>query len=157
MREKTMKKHLLIFILLLAIPLLATYTKHDALLDGTLGVLATATATNGPAADFLSKHIGVANAAYIGVTVLFTPAAGSASTVDFVFEVSYDGGGSAGHWATFAGAEIKVATNTPAAEGSIVRVFYEMAVYGASHFRLKSVKNNDAANDITAVNVVVSR
>ena len=155
-----MKRYLAILILILAVPLVASYRWHDALLDGTRGVLATDTATN--VTDFTSKDMLVYDVPVIGVTVMFDRAAGSASTVDFVFEACYDGGSNGppvtgAHWATFAGTDIKVATNTAVVTGSTVRVFYEVAVYGASHFRLKSVTNNDVANNITAVNVVVSK
>ena len=155
-----MKKLIIISILILAIPLLATWNRSDALLDGTLGVLATATATNG--AEFDSEEVIVYDTPFIGVTAMYNRAAGSALTVDFVFEVCYDGGSdgpalTAAHWATFNGTDIKIATETAAVTGTTVRVFYEIAVYGASHFRWKSVKNNDTANNITAVNVVVSK
>lgn len=155
-----MKKLIVILMLILVIPLMATYTRHDALLLTSVDILATGTATN--EAEFTSKDLLVYNVPIIGVTAIFSRAAGSASNIDFVFEVCYDGGSngppvSGAHWATFVGAEINVATNTEVVTGTTVRVFYEISVYGASHFRLKSVKNNDGANDITGVNVVVSR
>ena len=155
-----MKKLIIISILILAIPLLATWNRSDALLDGTLGILATATATNG--AEFDSEEVIVYDVSAIGVTAMYNRAAGSALTVDFVFEVCYDGGSdgpapATAHWATFIGTDIKIATETAAVTGTTVRVFYEIAVYGASHFRLKSITNNDTANNITAVNVVVSK
>ena len=148
----TMKKYMIVFILILTIPLFATYRRHDTLLDGTLAVVATTTATNG--SEFTSKDLITYDTPYIGVTAIFTRAAGSALTIDFTFEVSFDNGTT---WATFKGVDVKVATNTAAVTGTTVRVFYEMAVYGASHIRLKSVKNNDTANNITAVNVIISR
>ena len=155
-----MKKYILILIFILTVPLLATYKRHDALLDGTLGVLATATATNG--AEFTSEEVIVYDTPVIGVTAIYSRAAGSALTVDFVFEVCYDGGSdgpplATATWATFNGTDIKIATETAAVTGTTVRVFYEMTVYGASHFRVKSITNNDTANNITAVNVVVSK
>ena len=155
-----MKKLIIISILILAIPLLATWNRSDAILDGTLGILATATATNG--AEFTSEEVIVYDTPVIGVTAIYGRAAGSALTVDFVFEVCYDGGSggpapTAAHWATFNGTDIKIATETAAVTGTTVRVFYEIAVYGASHFRVKSITNNDTANNITAVNVVVSK
>ena len=155
-----MKKYIVVLMLILAVPLLASYRWHGALLDGTLGVVATDTATNGT--DFDSKEMLVYDVPIIGVTVIFSRAAGSASTVDFAFEVCYDGGSNGppvtgAHWATFKNTDIKVATNTVAVTGTTVRVFYEISVYGASHFRVKSIKNNDAVNNITAVNVVVSK
>jgi len=155
-----MKKFILISILILAVPLMATWSRSGALLDGTLGITATNTATNG--AQFDSKEIIVYDTPFIGVTAIFTRAAGSALTVDFVFEVCYDGGNNGpapatAHWATFKGTDTKIATQEAATTGTIVRCFYEIRVAGASHFRLKSVKNNDTVNDITNVNVVVSR
>ena len=155
-----MKKFIMILILILTVPLLATWNRSDALLDGTLGILATATATNG--AEFDSKEIIVYDTPFIGVTAMYDRAAGSALTVDFVFEVCYDGGSdgpapATAHWATFNGTDIKIATETAVVTGTTVRVFYEIAVYGASHFRVKSITNNDTANNITNVNVVVSK
>ena len=155
-----MKKYIVVLMLILVVPLLASYRWHGALLDGTLGVVATDTATNGT--DFDSKEMLVYDVSAIGVTFIFSRAAGSASTADCTFEVCYNGGSNGppvtgAHWATFKNTDIKVATNTVAVTGTTVRVFYEISVYGASHFRVKSIKNNDAVNNITAVNVVVSK
>ena len=155
-----MKKLIIISILILTVPLLATYKRHDALTAGTLGVLATATATNGT--DFTSVELPVHNTPFIGVTAMYNRAAGSALTVDFVFEGCYDGGTdtepvATAHWATFKGTDIKIATQEAVVTGTTVRCLYEIRVAGISHFRWKSVKNNDTVNDITNVNVVVSR
>ena len=147
-----MKKHLIIFLLILAVPLMGTWRRSTALLDGTLGVAATATATNGT--EFESANLIIYDVPYIGVTAIFTRAAGTALSVDFVFEVSFDNGTT---WATFQGTDIEIATNTTAVTGTTVRCFYEFRVYGASHIRLRSVLNNDTVNAISAVQVVVSR
>jgi len=147
-----MKKHIMIFLLILMVPLLAADKRHDALLDGTLGILASATATNGT--DFDSVELPVNGFTVIGVTVMFARAAGSALTVDFIFDISYDGGTT---WATFIGADVKIPTQTTPIAGTTVRAFYEIVVHGVTDFRVKSITNNDDVNNITEVNVVVSR
>ncbi len=147
-----MRNYFIVFILILAIPMLATYRRHTDILDGTLGVGTSTTATNGT--DFTSANIKIHDVPFIGITAIFTRAAGSASLVTFLLEVSYDGGTT---WATFKGTDITIATNTAAVTGNIVRCFYEVQVWGASNIRLKSIQNADGANAISAVNVVVSR
>lgn len=147
-----MKKLIVILMLMLVVPLMATYRRHTAFLDGTLGVGTSSTATNG--SEFESANIKIHDVPFIGVTAIFTRAAGSTSTVEFIFDVSFDGGAT---WATFIGTDVEIATNTAVISGTTVRCFYEISVYGLSNIRLRSVKNNDSSNAISAVNVVLSR
>ncbi|MBA7638605.1 hypothetical protein ES703_46261 [subsurface metagenome] len=109
------------------------------------------TATNGT--EFNSRELSVKLKETVAIIVVFTPAAGAADTVDFSFESSYDDGYT---WATFEGVVIAVPTNQAAVIGSVVRVLKIVKTYGSSHLRLKAVVNNDGANNLTDINVVMS-
>ena len=141
-----------ILLFLLTIGLLGSYNTNYVFVTGDVDVAAGVTKTNG--VDFTSKEVPVRVAPLIALTVIFERAAGSSSTVDFAFEVSYDGGTT---WATFKGVAISVRTDHSVVSGNVVRVFQLVNVPGASHIRWKSVLNNDSGNNITKCNVVLSK
>lgn len=141
-------------LLLCFLPLFALYTAN--FLDTAVDVGAGATATNGT--EFTSNELEIgrwlAEKQQPGaIIVTFTRAAGTADTVDFELEVSYNGGTT---WASFEGVGIKVATNHAVISGTTVRVHIEVNFYGISTIRVHSIKNNDSTNGITACNVTLS-
>lgn len=146
------KKWLVILSVLLVIPLFADYTGHTDFLDTAISVNADTEKTIG---DGIADHrIAVRDREVIGLTCIFTPAGTSTSTVDFYFQVSYDGGTT---WAALDdGALFEIQTDVPAITGSIVRVYGPVNVRGASHIRWSKVDNNDAVNALTLVNVILS-
>jgi hypothetical protein len=89
----------------------------------------------------------------------FTRAAGSATlTVDYYFQVSYDGGTT---WADFhdpiADADyLSVIAGHAVISGTTVRVSRIIPLNGVSHIRFSKVINNDTANALTAVNATIS-
>jgi len=136
----------------LAWPAAADYRWSQDFLAVAVNVAANTAATNG--AEFTSVNINIANQAGTGaITVTFARAAGTAATVDFAFEISTDGGAT---YATFEGGTISVATQHAVISGTTVRVAYLVDLGGVSHIRLKSITNNDLANNITAANVKIS-
>jgi len=145
-------KKWIIILAILVVPLFADHTFDDTFLDTAISLNADSEKTIG---DGIADHsIPLAHARIAGITCIFTPAGGSASTVDFYFEVSYDGGTS---WASLSDSALfEIATNTPAITGSIVRVYGPVNVQGASHIRWSKVDNNDAVNALTLVNVILS-
>jgi len=135
------------------------YSYNEDFIDTAIATITTGV-TKVNVTDFTSNEIRVSrspvpseSADACAITITFTRATGSASTVDFAFEASYDGGVT---WATFEGVEIKIASNYSVVSGTTVRVLKTFInIPGVSHIRLKSVKNNDAAS-ITAVNATLS-
>src|SRR4030042_2885686 len=87
--EDRMKKLLLITLAaLLVLPLAASYHKHWTMLGTAVGCAADTVITNGT--EFASANVPIGKESYprdCSVTITFTRAAGSASTVDFEFEV----------------------------------------------------------------------
>ena len=111
--------------------------------------------------DFAS---GLVRISYIGrpataaLTVTFTRVTGSSLTVEFYFQVSYDGGTT---WSDFhdpvSDADyFSVATNHAAVTGNVVRVTRVTNLSGISHIRLSKITNNDTAVALTACNATVS-
>ncbi len=147
-----MKRTILLSIfLILILPLFGL--EPTAFLSSGENVNASTTAVNGT--DFTSVEIFVARfeEKFIGaITVTFTRAAGSASTVDFEFQASYDGGTT---WSTAYYVRIQVPTNETAVS-NVVRATREVQFYGVSHVRLYRIVNNDGANNLTACNATLS-
>lgn len=144
-------KLLILAVLLLMLPLSGSWSRSYKFVDSAFNLNAGLTATNG--VEFDSEELNVKRRSPVAFTVTFTRAAGAADMVDFAFEASYDNGNS---WATFEGVTISIATNHSVVSGTTVAIFKIVSVRGASHVRLKSVKNNDGANNLTAINVVLS-
>lgn len=111
-------------------------------------VALNASATKVNVSDFTSLSLPCG--AHAGLLMLtFTRAAGSASlTLDFYFQVSYDGGTT---WADYI-EPISIETGHDVFSGTTVRVARSANVQGASHIRLAKVVNNDTGNNLTAVN-----
>jgi len=156
-----MKKLTLIaLVALLALPLAASYHKHWTMLGTAVDCAADTVISNGTA--FVSAHVPIGKESYprdCSVTITFTRAAGSASTVDFEFEVSTDKGAT---WSLLREADsldtplVQIPTNTPVITGTTVRVTFYFNVPAVSHIRLRSIDNNDVANALTAINVTLS-
>ena len=139
-------------LILTAIPGGADYRYSKAFLATAVGVNAGVTKANGT--DFTSVEVNVVNLPSQGaLTVTFARAAGSASTVDFYFEISTDGGST---WATFEGAQISIATNHAVISATTVRSALLVDLGGVSNIRLSKIVNGDGSNNITAVNVSIS-
>ena len=147
----------LIFLSILLLCFLPLFGMHTAdFLDSAINIAASGTATNG--SEFTSNELDVETPMQKrlrpgAIIITFTRAAGTASTVDFEFEVSYDRGAT---WASFEGVKIEVATNHVVVSGTTVRVHKEIYFYGVSFIRLHSIKNNDSTNGITACNAILS-
>ena len=88
----------------------------------------------------------------VAITITFTRAAGSASNVDFRFQVSNDDGTS---FSTAPYVTISVPTNSDA-DTNVVRHTELINIHGLSHIRLYQVVNNDGANNVTACNATLS-
>jgi hypothetical protein len=158
--EVTMKRLFIIaLVTLMILPLMAD-RNYTQVFTAPFNLNASATATNGT--DFTSASINVsgnvrANMALL--TMSFTRTAGSAtSTVDFYFQVSYDGGTS---WADFhdpiADADyLSVIAGHAVLSGTTVRVSRIIPLNGVSHIRFSKVINNDTVNNLTAVNAILS-
>jgi hypothetical protein len=146
------KLFILIGILLLILPLTGSHKKNlDFVSTGfslTTGPVTKVIGDTG----FTDNKVGVTDAPGGLLTVTFTRAAGSASTVDFYFQISYDRGTT---WADFI-QTIEVATNHSVISGTTVRVSEPIDLRGISHIRWSKVTNNDVANALTAVNVTIS-
>jgi hypothetical protein len=140
-----------ILVLALAIFCQGNYRFSQNFLTTAVACGKGATLVNGT--GFTSASVDIMNQSAQGVvTVTFTRAAGTASTMDFEFQVSYDGGTT---WSTAYYAVIQVPTNETAATNA-VRVTIPVDFWGVSHVRLYRIKNNDAANDTTACNARIS-
>ena len=87
------------------------------------------------------------------LTVTFTRAAGSSTaTVDFYFQVSYDGGTTYSDYIE----PFSVETGHAAISGTTVRVTKPILLYGVSHIRLYKITNNDGSNALTVCNAAIS-
>lgn len=156
-----MKRYILILALILVIPMSGNVRKYDNFLlnqydvETAIDIAASATATNDT--EFTSDEIAVEHSAKVIISVTFTRAAGSSSTVDFEIEVSTDHKNS---WSLYRGGSanpmIQVATNTPVISGTTVNMAYQINAVGISHFRIKDIENTDSSNAITAVQVQIS-
>jgi hypothetical protein len=146
-----MRKAFMFLALLFLIAPIICFGTSKALLTTAVDVGAGVTKYN--MTDFNSPGQSPEHALTAGITVEYTRAAGSASTLDVDFEISFDGGTT---WATFEGASFQVATNHSVISGNTVRVFKEYNLFGAFYLRVKSIKNNDASNGVTAVQVYLS-
>jgi len=80
----------ILLVILLAAPLMADYTGNTAFLATAISVAADTVEVVGTGIATHSLPLG--SQEIIGITCVFTPAGAAASTVDFYFEVSYDGG-----------------------------------------------------------------
>ena len=150
-----------LFIGLLAIVLLAgaAFAQVDIVrnfLTTAIDVDATVTLTNG--STMTSEEVPVVKD-QVALTLEFTAAAGSASTLDIELEGSYRKSGTSG-WSIIrneaATPIIQVATNTDVITGTTVRVTYIMNVYGIKRLRIRSVHNSDAVNNVTEVQLTLS-
>jgi len=144
-------KFLIVISLLLTISLSGAWRYKTDFIATAFSLGTGGEAMNGE--EFDSKELNIVGISQIALTVKFTRAAGSASTVDFAFEVSYDNGT---NWATYEGVTISVATNHSVISGTSVAVLRLVHALGMSHLRLKSVVNNDGTNGLTAINVSLS-
>jgi hypothetical protein len=144
-----MRKLFLICLLVLTVSAFSSQSYYAAFLDTAVDVGAGMTKVN--VTDFTSKsHFTPVNTA--SITITFTRAAGSASTVDFYFQVSFDGGTT---WANYR-STISVPTNEPVISGTTCRVLTPVNLYGVSHIRLWKIVNGDVGNALTAVNATIS-
>lgn len=122
-----------------------------------ISMTASKTAVNGT--DFTSKALPAQIEPWSLLTITFTRAAGSASTVTFTFQVSYDGGTT---WANFidplTGLEtyFAIATNHAVISGTTVAVSKPIRLSGVTHIRLQSIVNADSSNALTLVNATLS-
>jgi len=155
-----MKKRFFAFIaiiLFLVAGLPAQYVRGNwPFLTAAVSLDASATKTNGT--DFTSAELNVTEVQLVLVTMTFTRAAGSASKVNFYFQVSYD---DATTWSDYmepiSGAEyIGIATNHDVISGTTVRVSQPFMLSNVTHLRLTKIVNGDGANALTAVNVSMS-
>jgi len=144
---------IILMVAFLLVPLSADWTGKTAFLATAITVAADTVEVVGTGIATHSLPLG--SQEIIGITCVFIPAGAAADTVDFYFEVSYDGGTT---WASLSKDAIaKIPTNQAVVTGeSAVRVFYQVNVYGASHIRWSSVDNNDAVNALSGVNVYLS-
>jgi hypothetical protein len=94
----------------------------------------------------------------VALTVTFTRVTGSASTVEFYFQVSYDNGTTYSdfHDPVSDADYFSVATNHAAVTGNVVRVTRITSLAGVSHIRLHKIVNNDSSVALTACNASVS-
>ena len=143
-----------LLVILVAIPLWGTFNKSWDFLATAVDCGASTTLVNG--VGFTSTQIEISRPQGMkdtgSLSVTFTRAAGSASTLDFEFQVSFDGGSS---WSTAYYVRIRVATNETALT-NVVKVTKELNLHGISHIRLYRIVNNDGANAVTACNATLS-
>lgn len=141
-----------IFVLaLFNLSLNAQNTKNEDFLAAAVNVAAGATVTTA------STSIWVSEAGYSDVVALictFTRAGGSASTLDFYFMASHDGGTT---WENYDDVTVEIPTNQAVYSGNIVREVKLIYVYGLTHLKLWQIVNNDGANNVTACNVTLSQ
>lgn len=144
-------KYVILFCLVLILTLSGAWRYKGNFLSTAIDVNASATATNGT--EFNSRELNVRAISQGALTATFTRAAGAGDTVDFAFEASYDNGA---NWATFRGVIIEIPTNQAVISGTTVTVLIFVRLQGVSHLRLKTVTNNDGANNLTDINVMLS-
>jgi len=144
-----MKKLFLICLLVLAVSASGAQYYNANFLDTAVAVNAGITSVNGT--DFASKERPTSNNAGL-ITITFTRAAGSASTVNFYFQVSFDGGTT---WSDYI-ESISIETQHSVISGTTVRVSKPVNLWGISYMRLSKIVNGDTANNLTAVNATIS-
>lgn len=150
-----MKKMLIVLIfaaLVLTVPGGAYYGRIN-FLNATVDCAAATTLVNGT--GFTSLHINTTFPSFFpigAITVTFTRAAGSSSTVCFEFQVSADNNIT---WSTAYYVSIDISTNETAVS-NVVRVTKLVQLHGISHIRLYRIVNNDASNNLTACNASLS-
>jgi len=130
-----------------------SYQGNYPFLTAGVNVNLSTAAVNGT--DFTSEPVWISRPGCgdkVAITVTFTRAAGTASTVDFEFQASYDGGTT---WTTAYFVNLQTATNETAVS-NVVRKITLVNVPGVSHLRLYRINNTDAANNLTACNASVS-
>lgn len=147
---------LMVLILVIGSAAGSYFTKQDFLASA---VALNASATKVNVSDFTSVDINCANyPANALLTLTFTRAAGSSSTVDFYLQVSFDNGTTYSDYRDpIADAEyFSLATNHAVLSGTTVRVSRIINLAGVSHVRLAKLINNDGSNNLTAVNATLS-
>ena len=130
-----------------------SYISNDTFLATAVNVAKDTTVTNGT--NFSSGAVRVSHPGYgaiCAITVTFTRAAGSTSTLDFEFQCSYDSGTT---YSTSYYVRLRPATNETAVS-NVVRYTSLVYIYGISHLKLYRIVNNDATNAVTACNATVS-
>ncbi len=149
-KENTMKKLLTFATVFLAVFLLCSGAIYKAdFLSAAVACGTSTTLTNGTGFTSASIWVSQRRAEPVGtITVTFTRTTGSASEVDFEFQVSYDDGTT---WTTAYFVKISVPTNETAVS-SVVRKSMLVYTYGITHIRLYRIVNGDAAVALTACN-----
>ena len=156
-----MKKIALVALALaLVFPLYASYHRSWKMLPTPVNCAANTIIIN--RVNFWAGHIPIGSerqARECSATITFTRAAGSASTVDFEFEVSTDNRVT---WSLLREPDaldtplVQIPTNTPVVSGTTVQATFYFNLPGVSHIRLRSINNNDTVNNLTAINVTLS-
>ncbi len=149
-----MKKLLfIVLIALMVLPLMADRT-YTVAFTTAFNLAASGTATNGT--EFTSAEVKVSEEKGTKtalLTMTFTRAAGSATlTVDYYFQVSFDGGTS---WSDYID-PTSIITGHSVISGTTVAVSKPLHLFGVSHIRLSKVVNGDTANNLTACNAYLS-
>jgi len=145
----------LFLIAILFLPLSSSWQNNRPFLAAGVSCGVSTTLVNGT--GFTSNELAITLAGYDVINngllnITFTAAAGSALTVDFEFQVSYDGGTT---WTTAYYVRIQTPTNETAVT-NVVRVSKPIYLYGISHIRLYRIVNNDDANNLTVCNASMS-
>lgn len=153
---------ILLVVLASSIEVKGSHYAHAWLISQDISVPAGVTKSRGDTFDastFVTTPFGIDPVDYVAIQVIFSRAAGSASTVNVEFEASCDGGRT---WALLRSLDaldealIQIPTNETAFAGNIVKIIGQARAHGLSHIRLRSVENGDGVNDITRFNVLVS-
>ena len=118
----------------------------------TVGVSCAHSETLVNATGFISIHVTSGRSPAGTLTITFTRTTGTASTVDFQFQGSFDGGTT---WTTSYFVHIAIATNTTAVS-NVVRDSTLINLNGISHLRLYQIVNGDASTDLTLCNATLS-
>jgi len=110
-----------------------------------------ASASKVHASDFTSIVLNAGEGEYTYFVIEFTRAAGAASNLDVEIQASFDGK------VTWNSIEdlFQVPTNTVPVTGTTVRKMASTSLPAACPIRLGRVKNNDGANNLTALQVSV--
>ena len=148
---KYLKVFAIMSILFFCVLLNAQYTEYKDFLATAVDVDADETVATS------SRSIWVSRPGYSGVVSLictFTRDAGTASTLDFYFMASHDGGTT---WENFDDITIEIPTNQAVYSGKIVREVKLVYVFGLTQLKLSKITNNDGANGVTDCNVTLSQ
>jgi hypothetical protein len=140
-----------LFLILYFAPLAGDWNGVWNFLDTGIALNAGITKVNGTDFNSLERKAFAGKSTGL-ITMTFTRAAGSGSTVDFYFQVSFDGGTT---WADYI-ESIGIATNHSVISGTMVTVSKPINLGGISHIRWSKVVNNDVSNNLTAVNATLS-